>query len=149
MKQLTYEIDIKAPKQAVWDVMLGDETFRDWASEFMPGTHYEGDWEQGSRIAFVAPDEAGKLGGIVGRVIESRPPSYVCVEYYGLIEDGDEVTSGEDVDAWIGATESYTLDERDGVTNVTVQMEVTPDDIEEMDKAWPMALQRLKELAED
>ena len=50
MDKLRYSIDIHVPKRRVWDVMLADETYRQWTSVFQEGSYYEGRWEKGSEI---------------------------------------------------------------------------------------------------
>ena len=81
MERLHFSIDINAPREKVWNTMLEDQTYREWTSEFMPGSYYEGDWSQGSKITFLGPDEKGKLGGMVARVTENRRPERIAVEH--------------------------------------------------------------------
>lgn len=114
----------------------------------MPGSHYVGDWNKGSKILFLAPGESGKMGGMVGRIKENRPYEYVSIEHLGIVEEGKEDTSSEAVQAWAGACENYTFKEANGATEVLVDMD-TVDEYKEMFlNTWPKALQKLKELAE-
>lgn len=53
MKKLHFSIQIKAPKEKVWQTMLDDPTYRQWTRVFMPGSYFEGAWEEGSKIRFV------------------------------------------------------------------------------------------------
>lgn len=114
----------------------------------MPGSHYVGDWNKGSKILFLAPGESGKMGGMVARIKENRQYEYVSIEHLGIVEEGKEDTSSEAVQAWAGALENYTFNEANGATEVLVDMD-TVDEYKEMFlNTWPKALQKLKELAE-
>ena len=37
MEKLYFSIVIKAPKEKVWEVMLGKDTYSDWTEIFSPG----------------------------------------------------------------------------------------------------------------
>ncbi|HVR28715.1 MAG TPA: SRPBCC domain-containing protein [Thermoanaerobaculia bacterium] len=148
MRRLHFSITVEAPREKVWETMLGDTTYRQWTSAFAPGSYYEGDWGRGSKILFLAPGEDGKLGGMVTRIAESRPPEYVSIEHLGMVQDGREDTESEAVKEWAGARESYTLKEIDGGTEVSVEMDTTEEHEAMFEEIWPKALQKLKELAE-
>jgi uncharacterized protein YndB with AHSA1/START domain len=68
MEKLHFEILINAPRERVWDVMLADETYRDWTSAFHPGSYFKGDWSEGSKMLFLGPNEDGSEGGMVSTI---------------------------------------------------------------------------------
>ena len=68
MENLHFSIVIGVPKEKVWEIMLGEETYPLWSDVFMPGSHFEGDWSEGSKIFFLAPDESGKMSGTVFQI---------------------------------------------------------------------------------
>ena len=148
MDKLHFSIVIKAPKEKVWDTMLNQDSYRAWTEPFSPGSHYVGDWNQGSKILFLAPDEAGKMGGMVSRIKENRLHEHISIEHLGMVEDGKEDTSSEAVQAWAGVLENYTFKEKNGTTEVLVDMDTEDEYKQMMQDMWPKALQRLKELAE-
>ncbi len=151
MADLNYSITISAPKQKVWHTMLDLETYKQWTVPFYPGSYYEGSWDKGSDIKFLAEAD-GKLSGIYGRIVENIPYEYVSVEYMGEIVDGQLDARNDEVQTWIGARESYRFTENDGVTTVDVQLgsEKIGEDMAKMfDGMWPKALQSLKELVEN
>lgn len=128
--------------------MLGEDTYRKWTEVFASGSHYKGDWKKGSKILFLAPDESGKMGGMVSRIKENRKYQFISIEHLGIIENGKEDTSSEAVEEWAGALENYTFKEQNGKTKVLVEMD-TDEEYEEMfQDMWPKALQKLKELSE-
>lgn len=154
MDTLHFTIDIKAPKQHVWDVMLGDETYRQWTTFFSPGSYYEGSWDQGSTIRFLGPAENGeKPGGMVSKIAKNRPYEFISIEHQGLVGNGVDDTTSEWAQAWSGATENYTFSETDGVTTLDIDLAskagAVPEEMkQELAGMWPSALAKLKELAE-
>jgi uncharacterized protein YndB with AHSA1/START domain len=149
MEKLHFSIDIEAPKEKVWDTMLGEDTYRQWTDVFMEGSHYKGDWNEGSKILFLAPNESGKMEGMVSRIKKNREYEFVSVEHLGVVQDGNEDTSSDEVKKWAGALENYTFTEEDGKTTVNVDMDTEEENEEMFSKMWPNALQKLKELAEN
>ncbi len=148
MEKLHFSIDIKAPKEKVWNTMLDQDTYPKWTDVFMEGSHFEGDWNEGSDIRFLAPDENGKMQGMVSRIKENRKYEYVSIEHLGVIHDGEEDTSSDEVKKWAGALENYTFKEKNGSTEVKVDMDTDEEYAEMFRDMWPKALQKLKKLAE-
>lgn len=149
MNKLHFSITINAPKAKVWSTMLDDATYRVWTEAFTAGSHYVGDWSQGSKILFLGPDpKTGKMGGMVSRIKENRQHEYISIEHLGMVNDGKEDTTSEAVKAWAGAHENYTFKEKKGATEVLVDIDITEDWKEMFEGMWPKALQKLKELAE-
>jgi uncharacterized protein YndB with AHSA1/START domain len=152
MEKLHFSIVIDVPKQKVWEVMLGKDTYPLWTDVFMPGSHFEGDWSEGSKILFLAPDESGKISGSVFQVKENRPYEFVSMENIGMVQDGKEDTTSKEATVYAGALENYTFKEMDGKTEVLVDltpvMEISDDYKEMYLDMWRKALQKLKELVE-
>lgn len=148
MDRLKFTMVIDAPKEKVWRTMLDDDTYRVWTEAFMPGSHYIGEWSKGSKILFLAPGEKGELSGMVSRIKENRPYEYISIEHIGVVQDGKEDTSSEAVKQWAGALENYTFKEKDGRTELRVDLDSAEEYQEMFQDIWPKALQKLKELAE-
>lgn len=148
MDTLHFSVTINSPKEKVWDTMLGEDTYRQWTEVFATGSHYEGDWDKGSKILFLAPDDSGKMGGMVSRIKENRPYEYISIKHLGVVQDGKEDTSSEAIEGWAGALENYTFNENNGSTEVLVEMDTVEEYKQMFLDTWPKALQKLKELAE-
>lgn len=147
MEKMTFEIEINAPVTFVYDYMLGltnKETYSVWTSVFNPTSFMEGSWEKGSKIYFVGTDENGKKSGMVSKIIENIPNKLVEILHYGFLDGDNEITSGEQVEKWSGGTEVYRYEENDGVTLVTVTMDVVDDYKEFFATMYPKALEKLK-----
>ena len=151
MHKLHFSIVINAPKATVWKTMLDDATYRVWTEAFTPGSHYVGNWSKGSKMLFLGPDPStDKMGGMVSRIKENRLHEFISIEHLGEVKDGREDTTSEAVEAWAGALENYTFKEKNGKTELLVDLEGIVDEFKEMfESMWPKALQRLKALAEE
>jgi hypothetical protein len=148
MEKLHFKIEINAPKEKVWDTMLEDKTYRQWTEPFSPGSYYKGDWNKGSKILFIGPSEKGDMG-MVSRIKENRKYEHISIEHIGIISEGKEDTTSEAVKSWAGAFENYTFKEKDGKTEVLVDLDSNEEYSEMFEGLWPKALQKLKELAEN
>ena len=149
MQKLNFSIVINAPVAKVWNTMLDDKTYRVWTEAFAPGSYYKGDWNKGSKILFLGPGENGE-SGMVSRIKENRKHEYISIEHLGMILNGKEDTSSEEVKAWVGALENYTFKEKNGATELLIDLTGNfADEFAAMfEGMWPAALQKLKELSE-
>lgn len=147
MDKLHFSIDIKAPKEKVWNTMLNDETYRKWTEPFYPGSYYKGGWNKGSKILFLAPGEKGEMG-MVSRIAENKLYEFISIEHLGVINNGVEDTTSEEVKNWAGAHENYTFKENNGATKVLIDLDSDEKYSEMFSEMWPKALDKLKDLAE-
>jgi uncharacterized protein YndB with AHSA1/START domain len=149
MEKIHFSITINAPREKVWSTMLDDATYRQWTTPFSEGSYYEGGWNEGDKILFLGPDPVtGKTGGMVARIKENRKPEFISIEHVGLMQEGVEITEGPLVEAWTPAFENYTFIEKDGATEVQVDVDVNEAMKAEFEQMWPKALEKLKEIAE-
>ena len=144
MKTLHFSQLIAAPRTVVWQTMLGEDGYKAWTSVFAEGSYYEGGWNTGDRIRFLAPNGSG----ITSVIAESRPPEYVSIKHLGEVADGVEDTTSERVRAWAPSFENYTLLDVDGNTEVKVDLDVNAEYEQYMVDTWPKALAELKRLCE-
>jgi hypothetical protein len=149
MEKLHRKIFIGAPRARVWDVMLSDDTYRDWTSAFSPGSYYKGDWSEGSKILFLGPNPEGSgEGGMVSRIRENRRHEFISIEHLGIVRDGIEDTESPEAKKWAPAFENYLLTDSSGGTELSVEMDIEGEQRESFEKMWTDALSRLKEIAE-
>lgn len=150
MVEIHFSIDINAPKEKVYNAMLKEYPYRAWTQVFGPGSHYVGDWGEGSKILFLAPDENGKMSGMIARIKENRPYEYVSIEYLGIVEDGKEDTTSDEAKKVAEGLESYTYKDKDGKTELLVDIDVQEEEeyVEMFQELWPQALERLKRIVE-
>lgn len=151
MKKLQFKVSINAPATKIYDLMLGisnKSTYEQWTCMFNPTSTYEGSWNKGNKILFIGIDEHGEKGGMVSRIAENIPNRFVSIQHYGLFKGDQEITEGPEVEKWANGFENYTLDENNGTTTVTIDLDTTDDFVGYMEKTYPKALEKLKEICE-
>lgn len=148
MKKAHYSILINAPRERVWQKLFDDASYRVWTEAFAPGCHFQGSWDKGSKILFLAPGEDGKLGGMVSRIAENKPCDFMSIEHLGIVNDGVEDTTSEAATKWAPSFENYTLKDRDRATELFIDMDIEDSYVEMFDEMWSNALAKLKEISE-
>lgn len=139
-------IQINAPQQKVWHVLLTDEPMRNWMAEFNPGSQAIIDsWTEGNTVIFT--DDSRK-SGMIGKLTTCREPEQLTIEYTGMYEDGKEDYESQVAKDWAGLVESYTLTERNGGTYLAIESDMSNEYYEHMASAWDRALEKIKTMAE-
>lgn len=144
MHVLKFSIFIDAPREKVWNTMLGDATYRQWTKPFNETSFYRGDWSEGSKILFLGTDSDGKNeGGMFARIAKNVPFEYVSIQHLGVIENGVEKPWESE------GFENYSFTEKDNGTQVDIELTHIPEEYKDMmSEMWPKALDVLKGLAE-
>jgi uncharacterized protein YndB with AHSA1/START domain len=145
---LSFEITIDAEVEKVYAAMLDKTHYSEWTVPFSPGSGFIGTWEKGSDMRFFGTDPEGNAGGMISRVRENIPNRFVSLEPVGLINNGEEITSGPEVEGWAGTLENYTFTSVGGKTLLRVDMHVSNEWKEFTADAWPKALKILKDICE-
>jgi hypothetical protein len=144
MNRLQFSIVINSSKEKVWSKMLEPESFKVWTAAFAEGSYYVGSWEKGKKIRFLIPDG----NGMVSMIAENKPFEFISIKHLGFIKDGVEDTESPEIKSWAPAFENYTFSERDGATEVKVDMDILPEFDDFMKSTWPKALASLKKICE-
>lgn len=150
MKKMTYSVKINKDADSVYRMMLGlddVQTYNNWTSAFNPTSTFNGSWEKGSRIFFVGTNAEGKQEGMVTDVMANDPAKFVSLRHIGVLKDGKEITSGPEVEGWAGCMEEYRFTEQDGVTTVSVDVDVNEPYLDYFNETYPKALDRLRDMA--
>jgi hypothetical protein len=145
MKHLEFKTQIGAGKKKVWETMLQPETYKEWVSVSWPGSTYQGKWKKGENIRFVSPGQ----GGTMATLLEEKPYDSILAKHVAVINpDGSEDRNSDVAKGWIGTLERYTFKENKGTTDLTVEIETTPEWEGMFNDGWPNALAKLKEMCE-
>jgi len=144
MKQKEFKTVIKASKEKVWSVLWSDGTYPIWTAPFGEGSRAETDWQEGSRILFLGSNN----NGMVSKILTKKANEYMSFEHQGVVKNGKEDLTGTDAKSVQGAQENYILKEKDGRTELKVVVDITEAYSEYFQKAFPKALQIVKELSE-
>lgn len=144
MQKLHFSIAINAPRTEVYSKMLDKPTYEQWTEEFSHGSTYEGSWDTGAKIRFVDPSGAG----VSSEVAENRANEFVSIHHLGEIKDGQEDTDSDAAEKWNMVHENYTFHDKDGGTELEIDVEVPEEYASMFSEMWPPALERLKRLCE-
>lgn len=150
IKKLQFKEIINAPVEKVWDIMLSDETYRQWTEAFHAGSYFEGDWSEGSNIKFLAVDD-GKLGGMFSKIAKNDKYKFISIEHLGLISEGVVDTESDFAKKFAGAFENYTFNKvDDNTTELLVEVDAEEGEFATMfEGMWPKALEKLKSMCEN
>jgi uncharacterized protein YndB with AHSA1/START domain len=146
--KMYFEQHIDADIETVYNTMIDQKFYSEWTSAFNPASRYRGTWEKGSKIVFIGEDQQGNQGGMVSRIRENIPNSYISIEHMGILEGDKEILSGQKVEKWAGALENYSFTDLNGKTLVKVDMDSNDEYKGYFEETWPKALIRLKEVCE-
>ncbi|KQS36413.1 SRPBCC domain-containing protein [Pedobacter sp. Leaf194] len=140
MEKLKFKKEINASAEKVWEVLLGVSTYPLWTAVFAAGSTVETDWKKGSKAYF----SDGKGHGMVSRIEENIPNQFISIKHLGEFKDGKEDLNKD----WGEAFENYTLETVEGKTLLTIDLQISKDWVDYMEKTWPAALEKVAELAE-
>lgn len=142
MVEIKCEIEISAPRETVWGVLWGKDSFPLWAGVIDDGTYLLGDIKEGNEVQFISAINGYGVTSLVARL---DPGAYVLFRHQGdTKESGSKLRERE----WTGGSESYTLEQRSGGTILILVSEV-PEELEEMFRIKiPQSLEVVKTLAQ-
>ena len=135
---LTTKIDINAPAAEVWKGLTDPEIVK----QYFFGTNVKSDWKEGSPITFSGEWE-GKSYSDKGEIQEITPGKYVKYSYWSSMGGTEDKPENY-------ANVSYTLDENDGFTTLTVTQDNIKDltSKEHSEQNWQTVFGGLKKLLE-
>ncbi|MFG6416067.1 SRPBCC domain-containing protein [Roseateles sp. DC23W] len=144
LETLKFEILVEAAVERVHATMIDDAGYRDWTSAFAEGSYYQGSWNEGEIIRFLAPSG----DGMMAEIAEHRPGAFISIRHLGMIEQGMVDTTSEAVKAWAPCYENYRFEAVPQGTRLEVELQMPSDFADHMRETWPRALLRLKVLCE-
>ncbi len=141
-----YSIEINASAEKVWYTLWDDAHYRRWTSVFSEGSYAVTDhWKEGSRVHFLNPDGRGMYSDVT----ENKPFAKMVFTHIGDIKDFKELELTDETREWTGGQERYFLTENNGVTTLTISVDIYEKFMDYFEKTFPLALAKVKELAEN
>lgn len=144
IKKLVFTQEIKASAETVWNKMWDKKSYTEWTTPFCAGSYFVGEMELGSRIHFLAPS----FEGMYSDVFYLIPNKWIVFKHIGMLKDSKEQSIDAESEKWTGSFETYKLNESDGITTVTVEVDCIPEYINHMNEKFPLALEELKKISE-
>jgi len=140
MRKEHFSIEIHAPQEKVWRTLWQDKTFRDWTNNIDEGMYLLGELKEGNEVHFMSPNGFG-VKSLVEKYVENE-----SISFRHLMDTKDNAEREKE---WTGGEESYSLTETNGITTLTVEMDLPPEQVENFKNIIPKALARVKWLSEE
>jgi len=137
-------VDIHAPKEKVWQVLLDHKYIQVWYTAFGEGITADTDWRLGSKAVFT--DNKGS--GMIGKIVKHIPNEMIDIEYEGIMVNGKEDYHSNAANDMKGTHETYRLSTTDDATNLSIECVMDDAYYEMMSSAWEKAVQKIKQLSE-
>ena len=142
MQKMQFSIEIKAFRERVWNTLWEDTTFRDWGNIIDEGQYMVGEIKEGNEVQFISSVSGYGVTSLIEKLV---PNQFVSFRQMADTKDGGKREREKE---WTGGTENYSLAENDGVTTLTVGIDVPTGQEETFKVRFPKALERVKILAE-
>lgn len=143
MKTLQFTININASPQKVWTCLWEIENYKKWTSAFIEGSYYKTDsFTEGNKIHLLAPNGEG-MYSLLEKIEE---PNFLAFKHLGELKNFEEQVNTNP--NWTNAIESYRLLSSENGTLLKVEVDTLEEYVDFMNKLFPIALQKLKALAE-
>lgn len=146
METLSFETQIHASAEKIWQVLWDEDSYREWTAFFSEGSQMQSDWKVNGKTFFL--DNSGQHG-MVSTIELLNPPYEVVFKHLGYLQDGKEVLGTKEVMEWSGSQEKYLLTELEGYTKLHAEAQTSLEHKAHMEEAFTKGLAKVKELAEN
>ncbi len=146
MATVSYEIEIAAPAEKIWQVLWNQNSYTQWTRFFAnEDSHYKSDWKVGGKTLFL--DSSGN-NGMVSTIDSLKEPYEVVFQHLGMLVNGEEIFNTKELAEWSGAQEKYFLEEFEGYTKLSGEVHVSGEFENQMLEGFEKGFAIVKELAE-
>mgnify|MGYP001547020543 FL=1 len=140
MKFLEFEIQINATPEKVWETLFTQDSYKKWASAMNEGTYFEGNWEVGSIMKFLDPQN----NGMYSLVTENIRFKVLGMKHLGWILKGELSPQN-----WEDSTLNYILEPSENGTLLKGTVNSLDEFVEFFNSKYPQNFEHIKRLAEE
>lgn len=140
MKFLEFEIQINATPEKVWETLFTQDSYKKWASAMNEGTYFEGNWEVGSIMKFLDPQN----NGMYNLVTENIRFKVLGMKHLGWILKGELSPQN-----WEDSTLNYILEPSENGTLLKGIVNSLDEFVEFFNSKYPQNFEHIKRLAEE
>lgn len=140
MKFLEFEIQINATPEKVWETLFTQDSYKKWASAMNEGTYFEGNWEVGSIMKFLDPQN----NGMYNLVTENIRFKVLGMKHLGWILKGELSAQN-----WEDSTLNYILEPSENGTLLKGTVNSLDEFVEFFNSKYPQNFEHIKRLAEE
>ena len=147
MRQLQFNIEIKANTKTVWYALWDYDKYPRWTCEFCEGSYAESksNWKKGTKIHFLETYGSG-VYSIIEEKIDYQEMSF---RHIGEIKNFKEQPLDTKTELWSGCIEKYILQENNGITTLSVFIDTLDEFASFFEEKMPKALLKVKQLSEN
>lgn len=139
MKFLEFEKQINATPEKVWETLFTQDSYKKWASAMNEGTYFEGNWEVGSIMKFLDPQN----NGMYNLVTENIRFKVLGMKHLGWILKGELSPQN-----WEDSTLNYILEPSENGTLLKGTVNSLDEFVEFFNSKYPQNFENIKRLAE-
>ena len=140
MKFLEFEIQINATPEKVWETLFTQDSYKKWASAMNEGTYFEGNWEVGSIMKFLDPQN----NGMYNLVTENIRFKVLGMKHLGWILKGELSPQN-----WEDSTLNYILEPSENGTLLKGTVNSLDEFVEFFNSKYPQNFEHIKRLVEE
>ena len=137
MKFLEFEIQINATPEKVWETLFTQDSYKKWASAMNEGTYFEGNWEVGSIMKFLDPQN----NGMYNLVTENIRFKVLGMKHLGWILKGELSPQN-----WEDSTLNYILEPSENGTLLKGTVNSLDEFVEFFNSKYPQNFEHIKRL---
>lgn len=145
IERLVFDIEIISTPENLWNKLWHNGNYTRWTEPFCEGTYIAGKLSSGERVHFLAPSGEG----MYSNVTFLKENELIVFSHIGMMKDGKELPLDSETEKWTGCFETYKLKQKGDVTCLKVEVDTIADYADYMKTTFPLALKRLKEIAEN
>ncbi len=145
IENLSFEKEINASPSNVWKALWDRNNYTQWTQFFSEGSQLLGNLEKNAKILLVD----GSKNGMYSEISDFEENSKLVMKHLGMVENGKELPIDAEAEKWTETTESYFLTPFSGGTLLRVEVQMTNEHKDFMEKAFKPALEEVKKIAEN
>lgn len=143
-KLITKTIEIDAPAEIVWDILISPEFTSAISYEMMQGEMIKGEYKPDGIIEF--RDKSGS--GIKAQVTEFKYKEVLKYGYIGTFTNGKEDTDGVELKKWEESYDKFMLKGENGMTIVTLESMNPEEYYDTFMGTWETSMKHIKDFSE-
>jgi uncharacterized protein YndB with AHSA1/START domain len=141
MKDLVFEVELKATPAQVWHSLWSESQYPRWTRAFCEGSYAVSDWKTGSDILFLGPSG----DGMFSKIVENTPLEKMDFMHIGEVKN---YVNQQAESEWGENHETYTLIPIENGTLLKVQLQTVDAFESYFNETFPRALTLLKQSVE-
>lgn len=139
---LANDTEINAPRETVWHVLTDDKLFPSWHPFGGEGSRFVGEWKEGG--ALLLTNAKGEARAYTVAASKARECLHLKLTGTGVPGKFERELGDE----WGEGREHYDLADKNGKTELRLEVDIADEQRQHLIMEWALAMQKVKDLAE-